>query len=175
MYTYNGVTLLKLSRGELPLLWKLKQESWANTHQITINTLEEQEEWFRSLDTSSCSPRQLILMAHSESTANFGIFKLLNVDYVNRTANVGWDVFEDYRGQGLGKALVVAGSAFSLQMLNLHRLNAEILSTNVASSKCAEFAGYIVEGTKRSAVHKLGKYVDSHVLGLLESDFTIQK
>jgi len=172
MYTYEGITFLKLERGELPLLWKLKQESWENTHQITINTQEEQENWFNSLDQHAHSPRNLVLMAHSETAANFGIFKVFGIDHTNRTADVGWDVFEEYRGQGLGKRLVKAGSAFCLQMLNLQRLTAEILRTNPASMACAEKAGFVVEGTKRSAVHKLGVYVDSHVLGLLASDFT---
>lgn len=169
MYTYDDVSLLKLDQGNLAALWKLKQESWLNTHQITINTMEEQEAWFDSLDHDAHAPRNLVLVADGP-VANFGIFKIFNVDYVNRSADVGWDIFEDYRGQGLGKKLVAAGSSFAIRMLNLHRLNAEILTINIASQHCAEAAGYLAEGRRREAVHKMGEYVDSVIYGLLSSD-----
>lgn len=169
MFEHDGISFLKLSKSELPELWKLKQESWLNTHQITINTMEEQEAWYDTLDNHPHSPKTLVLMAHG-SVANFGIFKIANIDYVNRVADVGWDVFEHHRGKGLGRKLVAAGSAYAIYILNLHRLNAEILTTNVASQKCAEAAGYVKEGVKRASVHKVGKYVDSIVYGLLDSD-----
>jgi RimJ/RimL family protein N-acetyltransferase len=169
MFNYDGVEFLKLAKGDLPELWKLKQESWLNTHRITFNTMDEQEAWFETLDSHPHSPSQLILVAHGP-VANFGIFKILGVDYINRTAEVGWDVFEYNRGKGLGKKLVAAGSAFCFQILNLHRITAEILETNIASQKCAENAGYVCEGAKREAVHKQGVYVDSLIYGLLAAD-----
>jgi RimJ/RimL family protein N-acetyltransferase len=109
-------------------------------------------------------------MADHRCNPKVGIFKVFGIDYQNRTADTGWDIFEDHRGKGFGKKLVAAGAAFCFNILNLHRLNAEILSTNVASLRCAEAAGYVLEGTRRQAVHKEGKYVDSHILGILFSD-----
>ena len=173
MYQYDGISLFKLQKIDLPHLWKLKQESWFGTHQVTINTLDEQEAWFDTLDTHPTNPRNLVLLAEGPRDPNFGIFKVFGIDYVNRVADVGWDVFDDCRGKGLGKKLVAAGTAFCFNILNLHRLNAEILATNVASLRCADHAGYVHEGTKRMAVHKSGYYVDSLVLGILVSDWNL--
>lgn len=160
------VQFFKLTRRDLPLLWKLKQESWPFTHHITITTPEEQEKWFDSLDSHPHSPRNLVLVADGP-VPNFGIFKIANIDYISRSADVGWDVFEENRGQGLGKQLVAAGAAYCVQTLNLRRLTAEILATNVISQKCAEHAGFVVEGRKREAIHKQGYYVDSLIYGFL--------
>jgi RimJ/RimL family protein N-acetyltransferase len=107
---------------------------------------------------------------NNPQNAKVGIFKIFGADYINRTADVGWDVFEDFRGKGLGKQLVAAGCAFCFDILALHRLTAEILANNIASLKCANAAGFQIEGTKRHAVHRLGEYIDSLVLGMLVSD-----
>jgi len=80
---------------------------------------------------------------------------------------VGWDIFKVCRGKGLGKKLVRAGVDFSFEMLNLHRLRADILETNLVSQKCAESAGFIKEGTEKSAVWKRKEWVDSYIYGII--------
>lgn len=170
MYEHNGVRLCKLEMGTLEPLKDLKRESWLSTHQITIANDADQRRWLESLEEEDVNtPKNLVLTAFRSSTI-FGIYKILNVDYINRTANVGWDVYEKNRGKGLGKKLVIAGAAFCFDILNLRRLDAEILANNGASLKCAQNAGFSKEGVRRQAVHKLGEYVDSVVLGLLSSE-----
>lgn len=170
MYSCESISFRKLERSDLYSLWKLKQESWVNTHQITINSNDDQEKWFDSLDDNPHNPKNLILVA-SGFIEDFGIFKISNINYISRSADVGWDVYENCRGIGLGKKIVKAGSAFCFEVLNLRRLNAEILTTNIASQKCAKHAGYIQEGIKRDAVHKIDKYIDSLIYGLLSKEF----
>lgn len=167
MFIFDGVELKKLEREDLGRLLKLKQESWMYTHHMTIANLEDQNRWFESLDKDVHCPRNLVLMASWERFPRFGIFKLSGVDWVNRTGEVAWDVFESYRGHGLGKKLVMAGSAFCIQILDLHRLNCEILEDNERSQKCAKAAGYCHEGTKRQAIRRKGERINSCMFGLL--------
>lgn len=170
MYRHDEIELYKLQKNDLWLLWALKQESGFATHRVTINTPLEQQAWFDTLDSHPTAPRNLVLMADHDSSPKVGIFKVFGIDYQNRTADVGWDIFEEFRGRGLGKPLVTAGTRFCFDVLNLHRLTAEILENNVASLKCAKHAGYVQEGIKRQAVHKPEGYLNSHVLGILDSD-----
>ena len=171
MYEHNGVRLRKLETCDLTDLKELKRESWLSTHQVTIVNNADQMRWLESLEEEDVnSPENLILVASGLQGISFGIYKILNVDYVNRTAEVGWDVYEKYRGKGSGKNLVKAGAAFCFDILNLRRLDAEILANNGASMKCALNAGFSKEGVRRQAVHRLGEYVDSVVMGLLASD-----
>jgi len=179
MYEHDEVYLRKLEEGDLPAITGLKRESWLSTHQITIVNSANQKQWLESLDSEDVNAPQNLVMAaglfvdvgaKKTRGAIFGIYKIFNVDYISRTANVGWDVFENFRGDGRGKNLVKAGAAFCFDILNLHRLDAEILSNNVASLKCAQNAGFSKEGVRRQAVHKLGEYVDSVVFGLLSEE-----
>lgn len=171
MFQYNEYRLRKVSEDDLKQLLDLKNESWFDTHQVSILNREDQDRWFKSLDSHPHSPRNLVLIFEYKDHQNIGVFKFSNIDWVNRTADVAWDIFSAFRRQGHGKSLVKAGCAFGFQILNLRRLNAEILETNIPSMKCAQEAGFIREGTKREAVHKMGKYIDSHMFGLLVSQF----
>ena len=177
MFESAGLRLEKLQEDDLHDLWKLKQESWGTTHNITIVNRDDQDRWFKSLDQNVHSPRNLVLVAYTKEVGSgineskVGIFKIANVDYVSRTADTAWDIFENFRGKGFGKKLVYAGTAFCFDILNLRRLTAEILSINFASQNCAAHAGYVHEGTKRQLTHKRSEFLDSEVWGCLRSEF----
>lgn len=177
MYSHGNITLRKLDASNLYHLVDLKEESWLTTHQASILNQQDQKRWFENLDNNVNVPKNLVLEAHwvSNNQDNvFGIFKVFNIDYISRTADTGWDVFRDFRGRGAGKQLVAAGVAFCFDVLALRRLNAEILVGNEASFKCAKAAGFVQEGVKRQAVHKLGAFIDSMVFGALISEWTGQ-
>ena len=175
LYENNGVVFRKLMKEDLNRLLCLKNESWSNTHKVTITNMDDQYKWYESLLKESVNyPNNLVLIAAIKLdkggeplTPTFGMYKILNINWVNRTANVGWDVFKVCRGKGYGKKMVAAGASFCFDVLNLRRLNAEILADNTASIKCAEAAGFTLEGTKMQEVHRCGKYIDSHVYGKL--------
>lgn len=171
MFNYDGLSLRKIERRDLPLLQSLKNESWFATHTLAIVNDEDQERWFNSLDTNTGNPKNLILIAEYDQY-RIGVFKIRHIEWINRTADVAWDIFEHFRGKGHGKALVKAGVEFCFSMLNLRRLDAEILKTNKASQKCAELAGFEYEGCKRKAVHcrkAVNCYVDSLIYGCLRT------
>jgi RimJ/RimL family protein N-acetyltransferase len=160
------VTLKKLRSADLPLLLELKAESWRTTHHTSILNEEDQNRWFDSLDTHPTSPRNLVMVGCLKDQ-RIGIFKLSPIDWQNRSAEVGWDLFAPFRGKGLGKPLVLAGTMFAFRELSLHRISCEILSNNDASIKCALAAGFSYEGKKREAVLRFGNYLDSLIYGQL--------
>lgn len=164
----NGISLSKVSKDDLPLLLELKQESWFGTHRISLVNLEDQLFWFEKLDKNIHNPNALFLIAEKDNE-KIGDFKFTSIDWVSRKADVGWDIFANRRGKGLGKDLVKAGITFGAKLLNLHRMNAEILKTNIASQKCAEYAGFTLEGTRKQEIWKNNEYVDNLLYGYLSS------
>jgi ribosomal-protein-alanine N-acetyltransferase len=173
MFQFQEITLKKLCRDDLQKLLDLKSESWATTHHATIANIEDQERWFDSLDQNVHTPRNLMLIAHSPKivSSSFGVFKISEIDWVSRSCFAAWDVFREFRGKKLGRPLVAAGVAFCFRLLNLRRVNCEILATNIASKKCAESAGFQQEGLKRESVSKMGEYIDSEIYGVLSREF----
>ena len=168
MYKHkNGITLRKLEFDDLDLLKKLKDESWFGTHTITIINMKDQVEWFNRISNSNTD---LFLMAINEMVP-IGLYKIRNIDWINRNYDSGHDVFEDSRNKGFGYKVVEAGVDFGFEILNMYRIDTEVLVNNIASIKTVVFAGFVLEGVRREAVYKCGQYIDSNFYSILKPDW----
>jgi RimJ/RimL family protein N-acetyltransferase len=163
MYIHkNGLTLRKLERSDLGLLKELKNESWFGTH-------NDQQRWFEGLNSN----KQIVLVAIESPTENpVGLFKIDNIDWVNQKCSEGHDVFKSQRGKGFGKLILEAGIDFVFEVLNMHRVEAEVLENNIASQKCCSYIEYPQEGIKRKSIHKCGEWLDSIVYGFIRNDWS---
>lgn len=181
MYKHkNGIILRKLEKEQLPRLKGLKNESWFGTHNISFVNDLDQERWFDSLDSS----KNLILVVSTirdkqtgggipyKSEVVIGLYKISNIDWINRRYDSGHDIFEAERGKGYCKPLLAAGVDFGFEVLNMNRIDTEVLENNIASLKCSLYAGFEEEGRKRKCVHKCGEYLDSIFLGVLRNDWS---
>jgi RimJ/RimL family protein N-acetyltransferase len=166
MFPYKNIVLRKIEKDDLPILLELKQESWLSHHQTIVLNSVDQERWFNSLDNN----KTLILIATKEQQP-LGVIKLTNIDTISRKADIAWDIFANYRGKGHGKVFAEAACTFAFKLLNLHRLECEILENNEPSLKCIYHVGFVQEGLKRQAVYKQGHYLNSVMFGLLEPEF----
>lgn len=169
MYKHkNGIILKKISIEDLELLQYLKNESWFGTHNIVFVNSTDQQKWFSNLD----SHKNMFLIAiDSNSGSRIGVYKIQNIDWINRRYDSAHDVFEHERGKGYGKLVLEAGVDFGFEVLNMHRINTEVLENNMASLKNALYVGYVKEGIKRKEIHKCGQYLDSIVLGILKEEW----
>lgn len=167
MYLHkNNIDLCKLDEHDLSLLLNLKDESWFGTHKISIINMYDQKKWFERLTTSNS---ELVMMAWY-GTDKIGIFKI-NIDWMNRSADIGQDIFAIHRGKGFGYKIVEAGIDFCFEVLNLNRLTAEVLENNTISQKVLFKGGFIKEGIKRDAVFKCNKYLNSIMIGIIRNDW----
>ena len=168
MYKHkNGITLIKITQQDLPLLLNLKNESWFGTHNISFVNEYDQKKWFESLNPQ----KTLILKAINNNCEIVGLYKISNIDWVNRRYDSAHDVFESYRGKGYSKPVLEAGVDFGFEVLNMNRIDTEVLENNIASLKSAIWVGYIKEGQKRKCIHKCGEYLDSIILGILKEEW----
>lgn len=169
MYIHkNGLTLRKVESSDLPLLKELKNESWFGTHNIVFVNDYDQKKWFENLDSN----KQLILIAFETINQEpVGSFKIDNIDWVNRKCSEGHDTFKKQRGKGFGKLILEAGVDFVFEVLNMNRVEAEVLENNIASQKCCSYIEYPKEGVRKKSIHKCGEYLDSIIYGFLKSDW----
>lgn len=170
MYKHkNGITLIKIDKEELSILKDLKNESWFGTHNITfVNTLD-QEKWFNSLNPT----KSLILKALNSENELVGFYKINNIDWVNRRYDSAHDIVKNKRGMGYSKPVLEAGIDFGFEILNMNRIDTEVLENNIASLKSAIWVGFIKEGVKRKCVYKCNEYLDSIFLGILKKDWEL--
>lgn len=168
MYRHkNELSLRKVERDDLDDLLALKQESWFGTHRIAIINKANQEQWFEHMTVSSTD----CIMIAAHEGKRIGVFKINNIDWMNRVCSIGHDIFSEHRGKGLGYKIVEAGVDFCFEILNMNRLDAEVLKNNVVSQKTLLKGGFEIEGCRKQAVFKCNQYIDSLFCGVIRSDW----
>lgn len=166
----NSIAFRKLEQKDLESLKSLKDTTWRDTHRVSVLNMTDQQSWFEQLSRSHTN---YVFVGYEEVDSAqivvgpIGIYKVFNIDWINCSADIGYDVFGSFRGKGIGKKLVIAGTSLCFRMLNLRRLTAEILENNIASIKVIESAGFEREGQKRAAVLKDAVLLDSIIYGKL--------
>jgi len=151
-------------------LFDLKTESWFGTHNTAVISMDDQMRWYHNM-LGDKNNMVFIVWDKSNNGRSVGVYKISNIDWINRRYDSAHDVLKDSRGKGYGKTVLEIGVDFGFEVLNMHRLDTEVLANNKASRKCAEYCGYKYEGTKKKCVHKCNEWLDSDVFGLLREDW----
>ena len=73
-------------------------------------------------------------------------------------------VHDEWKGKGIGSALMKAVIEMADNWLNLKRLELEVYTDNTAAIKLYEKFGFEIEGTLRKHAFRAGKYVDSYAM-----------
>ena len=176
MYQHkDGIFLRKVSEDDLYDLLKLKNESWWGTHNAPILNREDQDEWYKNIPDN-----QLVMIAceksgsvtNCDSTVKVGVAIYSEIDHLNRTCNLSGSVFKERRNSVSVKNAFSAGLDFAFEMLNMHRVQAEVLECNLAAQKLeVQHLQFRVEGRRRKSVYKCGVYFDSVMLGILREEW----
>lgn len=74
-------------------------------------------------------------------------------------------------GRGLGTKLTRFAVEYAFNQLNLRRLYLDVLSINPRAQRVYEKLGFVVEGRRRQAQFKSGKYVDVIEMALLRAEY----
>lgn len=143
---------------------KLKAESWWGTHNVAIINSKDQKQWFERVQASN---NQLVLIAmHKGLEVAYCIYS--DIDWISRSCCLSGSVAEESRELSL--KCFTTGVDFCFEMLNMNRFSAEVASFNQVLPMNLSL-GMKIEGVKRQAVYRSGKYYDSFVLGMLREDW----
>jgi RimJ/RimL family protein N-acetyltransferase len=167
----RSLELRKLEKDYVGRVLEIRETNWDCFHRPLLANTTDQKEWFAQLDSNPYTPRLLVLQAKIDDRL-IGYAMLTDIDYINRSAGLSCGLETNERGKGQGKLLMAAASAFAFDVLNLLRIDAEVLETNPASAKCLQAAGFKLIGTKTGAVLRGTQMLDSNIYELLACDFT---
>lgn len=101
---------------------------------------------------------------------------LTDLNMVNRAANSHVLIGnKDYWSQGYGSEALRLLLCYAFNELGLNRIQAGIIDTNIASLKMHEKCGYKVEGVRRQAIFKGGRFHDQTILSILREEYEKHK
>jgi RimJ/RimL family protein N-acetyltransferase len=99
-----------------------------------------------------------------------GAIDLKHVDWAAQVAEVGYWTHPDQRGRGVMTRAVRLLAGWALTDQGFERIELRAATGNLASSRVAEKAGFVREGTARSAGYVPAGRVDLVVFSLIRSD-----
>jgi RimJ/RimL family protein N-acetyltransferase len=108
--------------------------------------------------------------AIADASGVLGQISLRRLDFHDAVGEVSYWVLPAARGRRLAPRALRALSAWAFGELGLHRIELEHSTRNAASCRVAQRAGYVAEGTRRSAVQHADGWHDMHQHALLASD-----
>ena len=124
---------------------KLTREMFLNSKRVEW---EEHCKWFASRLQSN---NHCLLMCYSGKSKNIAVVRF---DIDNDFAKVSINLSPDERGKGFApKCLLLAINFFEKKFLNVHKLIAEIKTSNIASKKSFEKVGFILDKEKEEFWH----------------------
>ena len=88
---------------------------------------------------------------------------------LRHSASIGIMVHKDYQERGIGKKLMATVIDLADNWLMLKRLELGVFTDNTRALKLYKSFGFEIEGTKKCAAIRNGKYVDEYIMGRINN------
>lgn len=100
-----------------------------------------------------------------------GSVALFHPDFTHRRVELGYAQARAYWGQGYMQEALAALFAYAFEVLNFHRIEADVDPRNAASIRTLERLGFQREGYLRERWHVNGEIQDAFFYGLIRPDW----
>jgi len=170
--------------GERIYLRPLEEEDldrcmrWINNPEITANlerrlpmsrTLEQ--EWLTGQYKSEKGFSLAIVLKDGDH--HIGNCGLHSIDYVNRNAEFGIMIGEKEQwGKGYASEAARLIINYGFNQLGMHRIFLHVYSHNERAQRVYEKVGFRLEGSMRESYFRGGRYYDTLIMSILESEWT---
>lgn len=167
------VSLRPVEEEDLALLvqWRNSPRIWRGFFNRFPLALGAQREWYRGLQQSTT--RKLFMICAAPEGVAVGTIGLDEIDFANRTAELGNVLIGDetYLGKGFATVAVNLLLAFCFRRLNLHRVSLRVYAHNERAIDLYRRCGFQPEGVMRQAVFDDGHYRDILLMSLLQPEY----
>lgn len=129
-------------------------------------TVDESREFIEKVIASD---NQVIFMAVNADNVVIGDCSALSSQRLSRQHNVGLgiSVDQDWRRLGIGRGLMNAVIAWADANPMVHRLELEVFEDNLKAINLYLQLGFTLEGRRRKAYRKHGKFKDAYMMSIL--------
>lgn len=135
---------------------------------------EIDEAWFNAYLSSRHNTIRLITFDDSSPSTPLCLTTLSGIDWVSRSAEFHIQVGASAaRGRGVGRFSAVEALRHAFDDMGLQRVELQVLASNDRARSLYDSLGFRVEGTRRKAVYKEGRFIDSVIMGLLRDEWEV--
>ena len=165
------VKLRAVEEKDLKFLHELRQDTLIqkNLKFYWPISMANQIKWFNKL-TDSKENKLLIIEAIDREYEQpaiqhitwkaIGNARIQHIDHFNKTAEIGLDICEDFRGKGLGSLAFKEIMNFCFENLAMRKLYLYVFYFNKAGMAVYKKHGFKIEGKLKKHLFKNGKYED---------------
>lgn len=154
-------------RNDVAVLYQLN-------HAI-LYSVDECALWIKNIQSSHSSKRIVVQLEEKEfpcaSTANIGLIRMDEIDYINGNCCIGLDIVKEYRGKGYAKKAYSTILDYCFSVLRLNKVWLEVLETNLIAYNLYTSLRFTECGRKRQHIFRDGCYHDSIIMDLLKSEW----
>jgi ribosomal-protein-serine acetyltransferase len=100
-----------------------------------------------------------------------GVIGYHPIDWLNRSAMVGYWLASEYQGKGIMVRACRALTTYSFAILNLNRIDIRCATGNIKSCAIPKRLGFVYEGTFREGEWLYDHFVDLFVFSMLAKDW----
>ncbi len=174
MFLEERVRLAPIERAYLPRIigWMYKEDVIARAFfgDPLPKSLEEMEAWLHQLRNNPNARVLAILCRETEEV--IGEVALQPIDWRNRSTFFAIILGEESRrGKGLGSEATRLALRYAFDGLNLNRVEASVLASNMPSIRLLKRVGFVLEGKRRAAVWKSGRWEDTEIYAITAEDW----
>lgn len=117
---------------------------------------------------------KLWLIITNNDHSPLGLIRLDNVDYVNKTVEIGISIDKQFRGQGYGYCSYLAGLRYIFCNTSMNKVYLYVFSFNRHAVKLYKKIGFKIEGILRKHKFKHGHNRDVVIMSMLRSEWERQ-
>lgn len=172
-------TLIRLRAREpedAPLLYR-----WFNDTEVTRHlamryplSMKSERDFIERVSAPGYAHAGFAVETLAESRLIGGV-DLLNTTPECRCASLGIAIGDKTAWDGgYGTDTMRTVCRFGFEMMNLHRIELEVYAENERARHVYEKVGFVVEGRRRDALFKYGRYQDVLVMSLLEGELQVE-
>lgn len=134
---------------------------------------EMEKEWVKSKILNNTRDIYLAICPKDKPDMMIGYTSINDIDYTQRSAHGGGIVIGDpeFRDGSVRLEVGIKIRKYVFETLNMHRFSGACLADHLISRITIEASGFILEGRKRDAVFKNGKYHDLLIFSLLKDEY----
>jgi len=164
----NLIKLRAIESTDIDVLfeWENHTENWLISSTVTPFSREILIQYIKNAHEDIFTAKQLRLIIVDKMRNNLivGAIDLFDFDPLNKRAGVGILINPSERGKGFGFLALEQLKLYCFQILQLHQLYANILTSNTTSISLFEKCGFTISGCKKEWIRGPYSWLDEYSL-----------